>query len=121
MHSLRLLMAILLAGGAAAAWPTVVSAQPYPAGTPRIGVDTGAAVEGSATTVTGSGFLPFETIRIVVTFSGPARAVRSGASRAAPGKTVEVRADAGGTFTAQVPLTGRGTATIVATGLESGV
>jgi hypothetical protein len=109
-------MAALLAGGAALAWPTVASAQPYPAGPPDLTVDTAAVTPGSRATVTGAGFLPFEVIDVQVTNAGNAPR----ATLFMPADT-QVRADALGRFTASGTATRPGTVTITATGQTSGV
>ena len=111
--------------------PASAFADPYPAVTPPAAVSDGTVPEGGKVTFSGSGFLPFERISIAITFAGAdssaafrpdsAGGFVAAALRLPRQATLVVTADSTGAFSVQVPLSQVGSATLVATGLTSGV
>jgi hypothetical protein len=106
--------------------PAAASAEPYPAGTPTSSVSDGTVSDGGFVTFTGGGFLPFEVVSIDVTVAGSdssaafAGGAPGGFTLAALSR-LTTTANAQGTFSIKVKLTEVGKATLVATGLTSGV
>ena len=106
--------------------PAAAHAEPYPAETPPASVSDGTVEPGGTVTFSGSGMKPYEEVSIEINYSGsdsgaayrPQRA--SGFVLAAKRLTITTTADGNGNFSVEVPLTQVGTATLVATGLESG-
>lgn len=110
--------------------PGVAHADPYPVEPPASTVSDGTVSDGGTVTFSGKGFLPFEEISIEINYSGDnSSAAWSGSKRggiflaALPvaRQTLHVTADAKGEFSIQVKLAQVGTATLLATGLTSGV
>ena len=111
--------------------PAAAFADPYPAESPPGSVSDGTVSPGGTVTFSGRGFLPFERISIVITVAGPdtpAAFRGNSAGGFVPAAvqlprrwTLVVTADRNGEFSVQVPLSQVGTATLVATGLTSGV
>ncbi|MEU4423060.1 hypothetical protein AB0F81_20745 [Actinoplanes sp. NPDC024001] len=114
--------------------PVAAHAEPYPVEPPDSGVSDGTVQPGGTVTFSGEGFLPFERISIEVGYDGSdnnaaffgERERRSDglvlAAAALPQRvTITTTADENGRFSVEVPLTEVGNATLVATGLTSGV
>ena len=110
--------------------PTAAQAEPYPAEPPASTISDGRVTDGGYVTFSGEGFLPGETISITISYDGSdSEAAFDGSSgrfvlasfgmKRQAGLTVT--ANSAGAFSVQVPLTQVGTATLVATGLVSGV
>jgi hypothetical protein len=103
----------------------------YPAQFPLLTVSSGSTKVGGSVTVTGHGFQSGEVIDISVTYAPASHALGSGGPVAQPaaftvrhsvGRTVPAAhavAAPDGAFSAQVPLTQPGNATITATGEQS--
>jgi hypothetical protein len=111
--------------------PAVAHAEPYPDQPPDSSVSEGTVSDGGAVTFSGKGFLPGETISIEVHYGG-SDSTAALSDRATGGfvlasvalpraASFEVTASSDGTFSTPVTLTQTGTATLVATGLTSGV
>jgi hypothetical protein len=111
--------------------PAVAHAEPYPDQPPDSSVSEGTVSDGGAVTFSGGGFLPGETISVEVHY-GSSDSTAALSDRATGGFVLaavalpraarfEVTASSDGTFSTPVTLTQTGTATIVATGLTSGV
>jgi LPXTG-motif cell wall-anchored protein len=111
--------------------PAAAHARPYPVEPPASEVSDGTVSDGGTVTFSGGGFLPYEKISINISYSG---SNSSAASRQSPAggfvlaavqlprrATLTVTADGNGYFSIEVPLTQVGSATLVATGLTSGV
>jgi hypothetical protein len=118
--------AVLIAPATAFAEP------PYPDEPPAASVSDGTVSDGGTVTFSGEGFIPGETIAIEISYDGSDST--AGFSRAGAGGFVlaaaailprkaglEVTASDAGSFSVEIPLTQVGTATLVATGLTSGV
>ncbi|WP_196414236.1 hypothetical protein [Actinoplanes aureus] len=124
---------LVLVGAMVFAAPAAAYAEPYPVSPPDSGVSDGTVEPGGTVTFSGEGFLPFERISIEIGYEGSdnsaasfERAPRSDgfvlAAAALPQRvTITTTADENGRFSVQVPLTEVGNATLVATGLTSGV
>jgi hypothetical protein len=101
----------------------------YPAQSPLLTVTSGTVKVGGAVTVTGRGFTSGEVIDIFVTYGPANHALGSGGPVAQPAAftfrhdvaraTMHAVAASSGEFSAQVPLTQAGNATITATGEQS--
>ncbi|GAA1797583.1 hypothetical protein GCM10009682_19060 [Luedemannella flava] len=124
MRSLRVALVTLVAAIAVGLGPTAAVAQPYPVIDVDISVGSGVVRIGTTVTIYGAGYLPFERIRIVVTFRVPPRATprplpaMPGLLPAVAEQTVQT--DRAGKFTANVAMNDSGTATIFAAGARSG-
>ncbi|MFC7483855.1 hypothetical protein ACFQX7_32810 [Luedemannella flava] len=102
---------------------TAALAQPYPVVDAGLQADTGIVQIGGTVTVRGSGFRPFERVRVIVYYGRPpANAPRPANELTAAQVDTEiwVDADANGNIAVEVPITQEGTATIFAVGAESG-
>jgi LPXTG-motif cell wall-anchored protein len=106
------------------------AAEPYPAETPPASVSDGTVEPGGTVTFSGSGMQPYEKVSIEVNYSGSDsgaayRPQRTGgfvlaSAHLAKRLTLTTTADGNGDFSIEVPLTEVGTATLVATGVDSG-
>lgn len=129
---------VALPGGAAATTSAATSPAPsspaspnpsdYPAQSPLLTVTSGTVKVGGSVTVTGRGFTSGEVIDIFVTYGPANHALGSGGPVAQPAAfklpgvaqpTAHAVAASDGEFSAQVPLTQPGNATITATGERS--
>jgi hypothetical protein len=132
---------VVFPGVAAATAPAATSAPPssaassepggYPAQSPLLTVTSGSVKVGGSVTVTGHGFQSGEVVDLTVTYAPSSHALGSGGPVAQPaaftvrhgaGRTVSAAhavAATDGEFSAQVPLTQAGNATITATGEQS--
>jgi hypothetical protein len=104
----RILGLLLAAATAVLAAPTTAHAA-YPDQPPASSVSSGTVSAGGTITFSGSGFRPGETITIKVRYN-------SGAT-----DRFSTNASSAGTFSINLKLTETGTATLLATGLISGV
>lgn len=130
MRPYRSLGLLIATASALVITPAAAYAEPYPAEPPAATISDGTVSDGGAVTFSGAGFLPGETISISISYGGsdstaafdaePARFVLAVATlpRLA---AMNVTASPEGTFSVQLTLTQVGTATLVATGLTSGV
>jgi hypothetical protein len=110
--------------------PAPALAEPYPAEPPASSVSEAEVADGGTVTFHGEGFLPGETIAISINYGG---SDSNAAARATSGRFVPaamplrrqagltVTASSAGTFSVTLKLTEVGAATLVATGLTSGV
>jgi hypothetical protein len=135
-------LTVLATVAIAALTATPASAEPYPVGPPAAAVSAGTVGPGGVVVFSGSGFVPGETISITVDYSGnTTAALRTGATGAvttgnlrgaaagqvvtsryaAPVQVATTTASVGGSFSVSVQLTQPGIATLVGTGLTSGV
>jgi len=120
--------AVLMAPAAAWAKP---NPDPYPAGEPDSSVSDGTVSDGDAVTFWGKGFLPFERISIKVVYESsddtaalerqPAGGFILAAAQLPRRAGLTTTADADGEFSVRLRLTKTGLASLVATGLTSGV
>jgi hypothetical protein len=104
--------------------PGPAVADPYPAEPPASSVSDGTVPPGGFVTFSGRGFLPYEKVSINIDFGGAdSGAAFAGVARfrLAALTRLTTTATAEGTFSIQVKLVQVGTATLVATGLTSGV
>jgi hypothetical protein len=126
----RVLGLLIATASALLIMPAAAHAEPYPAEPPAATISDGTVSDGGAVTFSGAGFLPGETISISISYGG---SDSTAAFDAKPGRFVlavatlprlaamNVTASEDGTFSVQLTLTQVGTATLVATGLTSGV
>lgn len=134
MYFRRMLRLLVLVAAMVFAAPAAAQAEPYPVLPPDSGVSDGTVEPGGTVTFSGEGFLPFEKISIEVGYEGSDNNAASfgEAPRRSDGLvlaaatlpqrvTITTTADAEGRFSIEVPLTEVGDATLVATGLTSGV
>jgi hypothetical protein len=110
--------------------PAPALAEPYPAEPPASSISEAEVADGGTVTFRGEGFLPGETIAITINYGG---SDSNAAARATAGRFVPaamplrrqadrtVTASSAGTFSVTLKLTEVGSATLVATGLTSGV
>jgi hypothetical protein len=133
VRAYRILGLLIATATAVLIAPATAFAEPsYPDEPPAASVSEATVSDGGSVTFSGEGFLPGETISIEVNYDGSdstaafTRKSTGGfvlaAARILPRKAgLEVTASSGGTFSTSVPLTQTGTATLIATGLTSGV
>jgi hypothetical protein len=110
--------------------PAPALAEPYPAEPPASSISEAEVADGGTVTFRGEGFLPGETIAITINYGGSDSnaAARATAGRFVPAAMplrrqadLTVTASSAGTFSVTLKLTEVGSATLVATGLTSGV
>jgi hypothetical protein len=104
--------------------PAAAQAEPYPADPPAASVSDGQVADGGTVTFSGEGFLPGEQIAITISYNGSdsTAATQDDSGRFVPAAAaLTVTASSAGTFSVTLKLTQVGTATLVATGLTSGV
>jgi hypothetical protein len=126
----RILGLAIAAAAAVFIAPAPALAEPYPAEPPAASISDGEVSDGGTVTFAGEGFIPGETISINISYDG---SDSNAAASATAGRFVlaamvlqrqaalTVTASSTGTFSIQLKLTEVGTATLVATGLTSGV
>nr|WP_203840498.1 LPXTG cell wall anchor domain-containing protein [Actinoplanes humidus]GIE23440.1 hypothetical protein Ahu01nite_065420 [Actinoplanes humidus] len=111
--------------------PGVAHAAPYPVDPPASNVSDGTVSDGGTVTFTASGFIPFERVTITISYGGGNSSAAFTSQRndglvlaavTLPRRaTITATADAQGSISVEVPLTEVGTATLMATGVTSGV
>ncbi|MBT1004468.1 peptidase [Paenarthrobacter sp. DKR-5] len=128
----KTLAAVVLAGSLTFAGAAAASAAPDTYTAPGVGqgqVSNGTVTVGQQFIFSGTGFAPFETIKITVTlapklqgFGGGGAGVASGVFTVVPGstQTFSAKADANGKFSIALTLDTPGTYVLTATGLTSG-
>ncbi|HET6529214.1 MAG TPA: hypothetical protein VFH03_01155 [Actinoplanes sp.] len=125
MRASRLLGLLAAVATAVLTMPAPAQAEPYPAEPPASSVSEGQVTDGGTVTFRGEGFLPGETIAITISYNGSdsTAATRANSGRFVPAAMADltVTASSAGTFSVTLKLTRVGTATLVATGLTSGV
>lgn len=130
MRASRILGLMITAATAVLVTPAPALAEPYPAEPPASVLSEGQVSDGGSVTFSGRGFLPGEIIAITISYGG---SDSNAAAPATAGRFVPVTmtfqkkagltvtATSAGTFSVRLRLTEVGTATLVATGLTSGV
>jgi hypothetical protein len=111
--------------------PAAAHAETYPVEPPASTISDGTVSDGGMVTFSGKGFLPYERISITIGYGGsdsaaamrdqPAGGFVLAALNLPELAKMTVTADGQGAFSVQVPLSQAGTATLLATGLTSGV
>lgn len=130
MRAYRMLGLLIATAMALILAPAAARAEPYPAQPPASTVSEGVVNDDDSVVFSGKGFLPFEKISVTVSYGG---SDSNAALQDSPGgfvlaalperrrAAITVTATAQGTFSIRLKLSQLGDATLVATGLTSGV